>query len=412
MVNKLISLLLCTLAIPALAGDIAPVVMDGSLWKMDLMGFGQRFSDARFAKVDDATLRFPRQQALELGSLDMGEMVVTFDEESKNINLLQISVYNKGDDGELGKEEFDTLLKDTMEKLDTLTGVDSKLRKILQRDSGIKLQARIWETEHGALLLEAAGNGKRKDFSAEFIRLTIGPDTESLKRGGANDVVRRNSLKGNKKAEENGDVWIEGIPMVDQGQKGYCVPATVSRVFAYYGMDGVDQHALAALCKSSGEEGTSMSAMESALKDISRRFHIRITEFDKGGFSTFIADYNAAAKKLKKPMLSPRTGLMLDPKVLLAARADKPAQLRKWMKPIMKSIDAGLPVLWSVQLAFPEPGLPQASGGHMRLIIGYNEKEETIIYSDSWGAQHARKEMPAAQACAMTVYRYVLRPTR
>ncbi len=412
MVKTLASLLLCALAAPLFARDITPAVMDGSLWQMDMMELGRQFTDARFARVDEHNLRFPRQDAMELGSLNVGDMLLTFDEETKKICLLQASVYNKGDDGDMGKQAFDELLKGTMEKLDALTGVDSKLRKVLQRDSGVKLNARVWETEHGVLLLEAAGSGKRKDFSAEFIRLTVGPDAESLKRGGANDVVRRTSLKGNTKTEENGDVWIDGIPMVDQGQKGYCVPATVSRVFAYYGMDGVDQHALAALCKSSGDEGTSMGAMESALKDISRRFHIRVTEFDKGGLAEFVSSYNAAAKKMKKPMLSARTGLTLDTEVLLAARASKPAQLRKWMKPVMKSIDAGLPVLWSVQLAFPEPGLPQTGGGHMRLIIGYNEQNDTIIYSDSWGAHHARKEMPVSQACAMTIYRYVLRPTR
>ncbi|MFR4224380.1 MAG: hypothetical protein ACLT38_12745 [Akkermansia sp.] len=38
---------------------------------------------------------------------------------------------------------------------------------------------------------------------------------------------------------------IQDIPMVDQGQKGYCVVATAARIFAYYGMDYVDQHELA-----------------------------------------------------------------------------------------------------------------------------------------------------------------------
>ncbi len=412
--KRLISLLLCALAAPSLAGDIAPAVMDGSLWKMDMPALARLFTEARFARIDEHNLRFPRQDALLLDSLEAGELIISLNEETKQVCRLLISVYNKGDDGEMDKEEFDSLLEGTIKKLNELTGVTGKPRKVLQRDTGVKLDARIWQTEHGLLLLEAAGSGKRKNFSGEFIRLTIGPDAEALERGGARDAARRNTLKTNKKTEENGDVWIDGIPMVDQGQKGYCVPATAARVFAYYGMDGVDQHALAALCKSSGDGGTSMSQMESALKDISRRFHIKVIELDKGGFSGFISDYNDAAKKLKKPAVSSRMMMMpeFDPEVLLAARAGKAAQVRKWLKPITKSIDAGLPVLWSVMLAFPEQGLPQSGGGHMRLIIGYNEQNNTIIYSDSWGAAHARKEMPAEQACAMTVYRYILRPTR
>ncbi len=413
MVKKLLTLLLCALIAPAFSKDIAPAVMDGSVWQLDLTGFAHQFSRARFARVDDETLRFPRQAAITLDELGIGELIISFDGESKQICLLQASVYNKGDDGEIGKNEFESLVTHTAERLDALTGVKGKARKVLQRDSGVKLEAMVWQTEHGAILLESAGNGSRRDFAAEFIRLTIGPDTESLKRGGARDAARRNDLKVHKKVDDNGDVWIEGIPMVDQGQKGYCVPATVSRVFAYYGMDGVDQHALAALCKSTGDRGTSMEAMESALKDISRRFHIKVIELDKGGMSAFISAYNTTAKKMKKPALTPRMMMLaLDPSVLLAAHADKPTQIRKWMKPIMKSIDAGLPVLWSVLLAFPEQGMPQMGGGHMRLIIGYNEQEGTIIYSDTWGARHVRKEMPVEQAAAMTVYRYILRPTR
>ncbi len=416
MIKRLFPLIFCTLASTLHAEGFFPALKDGSAWQMDLPALAKEMTDARYTPVDDNNLRFPRQDAIStfLGELNVGDLLITFDGETKKVCLLHTSVYNKGDDGELSKKEFEALLADTVEKLDTLTGVSSRPRKVLQRDSGIKLDARVWETEHGLLLLESAGSGNRKNFTSEFIRLTIGPDEEALERGGARDAARRNTLKANTKEKENGDIWIEGIPMVDQGQKGYCVPATVSRVFAYYGMDGVDQHALAALCNSSGDSGTTMSAMETTLKDISRRFHIKVIELDKGGMSAFVSDYNAAAKKMKKPGISFRsvTPPSFDTEVLLAARAGKAIQQRKWLKPIKKSIDAGLPVLWSVMLAFPEEGLPQSGGGHMRLIIGYNEENDTIIYSDSWGASHVRKEMPLAQACAMTVYRYILRPTR
>ncbi len=412
--NRLLSLLCCASALPALAADLAPAALDGSLWSLDDDGVFKLFSGARYADVDEQTKRFPRQSELSFGELSIGELLLTQDKKDSRPLRLRISVYNKGDDGVLDKKEFETLLSETLEALDATTGVKNKPRKMLKRDTGIKLNARVWETEGCVILLEAAASGKRNDFTAEFIRLSIGPDKESIERGGAQDVAHRNSLRDNRKEEENGNVWIEGIPMVDQGQKGYCVPASVSRVFAYYGMDGVDQHALAALCKSKVGGGTSVNTMEKALEDISRSFHIRITPLDKGSdFGDFISAYNATAKKMKKPTIDPRSEERdYDPNVLLAARAAKDITVRKWMKPIVKAIDAGLPVLWSVQLAFPEQGIPQSGGGHMRLIIGYNEEEGTIIYSDSWGERHEKKEMPARQACAMTVRRYVLKPTR
>ncbi len=410
--KRLFSLLCCACALPSLGADLAPAALDGSLWTLDANGVIKLFTGARYAEVDAQTLRFPRQSQLSFGELDIGELLLTQDKESRSPLKLQISVYNKGDDGEIDKKEFETMLAGTIEALDAATGIKGKRRKMLKRDTGIKLDARIWETEGCVILLEAAGNGSRKNFTAEFIRLSVGPDEQAIERGGAQDAAHRNALRDNRKEDEDGTVWIEGIPMVDQGQKGYCVPASVARVFSYYGMDGVDQHALAALCKSTSDGGTSTKAMESALEDISRSFHMRVTPLDKTNFSDIVADYNAAAKKLKRPQI-PRGGIPdFEPEVLLAARAAKDITVRKWMKPITKAIDAGLPVLWCVQLVFPEQGIPQSGGGHMRLIIGYNEEEGTIIYSDSWGEGHEKKEMPARQACAMTMRRYLLKPTR
>ena len=39
---------------------------------------------------------------------------------------------------------------------------------------------------------------------------------------------------------------------------------------------------------------------------------------------------------------------------------------------------------------------------HMRLVIGYNEQNAEILYSDSWGPGHELKRMPAADAWAIT----------
>ena len=52
----------------------------------------------------------------------------------------------------------------------------------------------------------------------------------------------------------NGDVLLETVPMVDQGQKGYCVVATAERVMRYYGVQ-VDEHELAELANSSATAG-------------------------------------------------------------------------------------------------------------------------------------------------------------
>ena len=47
----------------------------------------------------------------------------------------------------------------------------------------------------------------------------------------------------------------------------------------------------------------------------------------------------------------------------------------------------------------------------MRLIIGYNDKEQKLIFSDSWGAGHEFKRMKMSDAYKATKGVYSLRPT-
>lgn len=399
------------------AGDLVDPLRSGEIWKTPRRELSNKYLvGERYAPIDETSFRLASKGHVTIGELKPNEIVMTWKEDF--LDSLLIMIYNKGDDGALDKESYEKQLASTVETLDTVVGQKGKPRKISKKESAVDVKAWEWVWPGGAMRLEASSTGKRRNFTAEFIRLAIGPDEAALERGGANDAANRSDLKVHVKKEE-GAVWIEGIPMVDQGQKGYCLPATASRVFAYYGMDGVDQHALAALCGSSGEEGTSSSAMLNALKKIGSKFHVRIVELDniESAFA-WMNDYDKVAKKLKKAPL--RCSGYIDAwdaanaDVLRVVRAGKPAQVEKWMKPIRKSIALGMPVLWSVTLGvFPEEvGLPQSRGGHMRLIIGYNDEKKTILYSDSWGAGHEKKEMPAADACAMTMQRYLLKPSR
>ena len=91
----------------------------------------------------------------------------------------------------------------------------------------------------------------------------------------------------------------------------------------------------------------------------------------------------------------------------------KKTNFSRFKSSLKKYINEGVPVGWCLQLGmFKEPKIPQTGGGHMRLIIGYNDKKETIIYSDSWGAGHDKKEMPIANAYCMTNVLLAMPPTR
>lgn len=362
-------------------------------------------------RVDSKAVRIPQQPGFEAGGFSHGDVLLRWNEES-TLHRAEIIVYNKGDDGELSQDEFKAKLKSVETALNTLLAIPGKKRRMDKRDTGVKGQSVIWETpDCGTWLLESSASGRGKKFNSEFIRLTIGTDVE---KGGAADASRRSTLPENVTQEDDGTVWLKNIPMVDQGEKGYCVPATVSRVLAYYGMDGVDQHAMAALCKS-GFGGTTMPQMRAALQDLGRAFHFRVRTMEDCTIPEMIGLYNKEAKKRKAMQLTPQSVYFFsfDADIMRFARMRNASKVKKWKAEIKKSIDEGVPILWCVMLGiFKEQGLPQSNGGHMRLIIGYNEENETIIYSDSWGAAHARKEMPMSDAFSMTVERNVLRLSR
>ena len=414
------TILSCLLCAPLLAGDISGIVKSGEIWEQtrDDLARGA-FNGVRFATVDANTIRVPREGGIDLGKMEFGETLVTWGPENGTTENLVIMVYNRGDDGDTQREEYMEILENTISDLNEFIGTKGKPMKVAKKDSGVALRSWKWEWDNGVIRLDASYTGGKRDFKGEFIRMKLGADQESVTGGGAANAAKRKDLKENvQREEESGDVWIS-VPMVDQGQKGYCVPASVSRVFAYYGMDGVDQHALAQLCSSSADGGTSVVAMQEALEDIARKFHIRIQMLEGKDMNSvimsFIADYNKAAKKLKKPQASPMNWVEVcrDPKVLLAARGNK-KYTKKWFAPIKKSIDVGVPVLWSVELGlYPEEGAGQQSdGAHMRMIVGYNEEKGIIYFSDSWGAGHEKKAIKMNHAAAMTQARYILRPSR
>lgn len=424
-IARLLAVALCSMA--CFGGDLAQPISTGELWKGPKQAASNKYlPGARYSPVDETTWRMANG-SFTFGKLQAGEVLLHWGED--NIGSLRVIVYSKGDDGAIGKEDFQKRIEDAKAALTEIAGVEPKKKKVNVKETGVQVECWEWSWENGAARLDAsytgelgkkAKRGKKnrggsEPFEAEFIRVDLGPDAEAIEHGGASDKVTRKELRSSIKKEEDGTVWLDGVNMVDQGQKGYCVPATLARVFAFYGMDGVDQHALAALCDSSADGGTSSNSMEAAMAAICKKFPVKLTTLEdyQASMMALLEPYNKLAKKKGKQALSFAVPPLdvADPELLKQVRAGKKSQVKKWMGLIKRHIDAGSPVLWSVTLGIykEEIAVPQTRGGHMRLIIGYNMKEQTIIYSDSWGAGHEKKTMPAAEAAAMTTGRYVIK---
>ncbi len=396
----------------ALAADLADALQSGTLWTLPQTELVDKYlNGVMYRNVDAGTMRLKAAGALTVGELSPNEIDWIWDEKKEHPASLLIVLYNKGDDGNIDKKEFNQRVKDALAALDAVCGVKGKKKNVAARESGVKLKAWVWEWENGAAMLEAHDTGKgKKDYEAEFIRLRMAKDAAGLERGSASDAGSRRELLANVKRTEEGDVWIDNIPMIDQGEKGYCLPATVARIFSYYGMDGVDMHAMASMCDTVAGGGTTIGGMMEALEKIGSRFHVRVmTMKDKGkkpGPEEIVESYNKLAKRKGKPASRGFIGVadrdidnalsIFDQEILEESFPVKKAAMKKWFRPVYKSIDSGIPILW---------GIP----GHMRLIIGYNEAKGLIYYSDSWGAGHEKKKMSALNAYMITLYRGYLR---
>ena len=302
--------------------------------------------------------------------------------------------------------------------------------------SAARAERRMWIGKDTLAQLEYSGGKERirdpysgrertgPNFQGEFIRLRLLPKPDSMigldASTGGDVSVRRKDLVGSVVREPSGDVIIPSIPMVDQGDKGYCAVATAARVLNYYGVPA-DQHEMAQVSGSKAGGGTNPEEMEDAMKKLSGKYGTRFTtildlDYNSRKYKSFMRKYNSAAKKMDKKVLDTDNFIYffggLDPEVLREVNGKGPTYA-KFMKEVKENIDAGVPVMWALQLGlFPENGEKalQSGGGHMRLIIGYNAEKDEIIFSDSWGAGHEKKRMAGPDASAATMGLYLLKP--
>lgn len=321
------------------------------------------------------------------GELPVEEVVADFMD--GRLNGISFSLYNRGDSGEIGKEEFSRRLKLCGQKMGELLGVRPVAKKA-NLTQGLLAEGWTWVSQKGMAVLEH--NPEALDGKPEFLRLKIAPrDAKGVYAAAFQSrpsAVRVSELPKNV-VRDGDDVFIKGVPMVDQGPKGYCVVATTQRLFEYYGIPA-DQHQIAQVAGSDAKRGTSSLAMSEALGRIDYRFKTRFKILAMGHEGGLV---------------------QVDQRKMTVGREFSQSQFEK---AIRNSIDAGIPLLWSLELGlFPEepPIAMQQGGGHMRLIIGYNEKTSRLIFTDSWGAGHELKRMSFEDAYKASTGLFTMTPT-
>ncbi len=403
----------------AFAAPLDPLLAAENLWAQkpsDFMAAAGRLGYEWTSSAHDSA-RAARPDLTVFGQPAV-ESVARF--EGDALKEITVTLYGRGDAGELPEEKFDALVRDSAEAISKATGVKFTVRG-KDPTSAVKAEGLLWLTPRARYLLEYSKTKavKARDiaFRAEFVRLEItGPEKKLGLLAGATTSQRAKFAGAThvKKDATSGDVWIGDVPMVDQGQKGYCVVASAERVMRYYG-NPVDANELAQIANTKTDGGTSTDDMFLALKKLGARLKVRVRDVQQGDtikdLLKLIADYNRAAKKAGVPEV-PDPGHMIDVgavyramkgDVLKEVRTKNKSDMTRFERQIETHIDQGIPLLWTVMLGLTtERDIPQSAGGHMRLIIGYNKQKEEILFSDSWGAGHELKRLPLADGWTMT----------
>lgn len=175
--------------------------------------------------------------------------------------------------------------------------------------------------------------------------------------------IRGDQFFDNVRTSEFGDVYLENIPMVDQGEKGYCVPATFERVLRYFGIKNVNLHQLADAADTD-RGGTSFDSMIGSTARLRRSYGLRVHSCGEIKIET-LKNYIGQGF----PVM---WGLYINPaflKLLDESRKHRPrnSSPRPWLQSLRKY------------------KLPQRGEGHMCLIVGFNEETDEIAVSNSWG---------------------------
>ena len=200
------------------------------------------------------------------------------------------------------------------------------------------------------------------------------------------DSAMRERMKNNVVHRPNGDVIIENIPMVDQGPKGFCVPATYTRVLLYAGVPA-DLYLLALLGRTDVGGGTSTVAMENSARALASSYGRSIT---------------SVSPSLDLPKLETffEKGIPLTWAMFVDEKLDRDLSSRLRQR-TETDADAWLKILAEKRKAARSIKKNQ-NNGHVCLLIGCNRKTGELATSDSWGPEFAERWITIEEARAIS----------
>lgn len=293
------------------------------------------------------------------------------------VDYLNIMFANKGD-----SISFDLLdnerkaLKTVNEAIEsdnkklhtTLSEFGSPDRQSTGAGKAMKERILRWDIGNSSLLLAAVED--------EYLALRIMPLELADKRGRPEKINNTNAkemARANVKTNDFGDVLIENIPMVDQGPKGYCVPATLERCLRYMGIRA-DMYALAMAGKTSIGGGTYVRDIIEGTTDFVRQAGRQMQTIKKDVSVRDVKKYIENGQPILWTMYSTNDYNLITNSI--TRQRSKAKDLKSWKKTLSELIKQS-------------PKLDEEPDqGHVCLIVGYNDDSNELAVSDSWGPEY------------------------
>jgi hypothetical protein len=242
-------------------------------------------------------------------------------------------------------------------------------------------QGECWDWKGVSFFLAAPRN--------EYIVLRLLPSSSFEKSDADREAFQKSKelLPGRVKHFPNGDVVITDIPMVNQGPKGYCVPATFERVLRYYGLQA-DMNLLANGGQTAAGGGTWLSDICNASYLVVAHAGGKVTRGMSGVRIADVAPYIDKGEPVIWQLSSSKE---------FNSRANQRTKDRQhvadwneWKEKVLEPARAQ-----SSQLA-------ESFDYHVGLIIGYNRSTGELAISDSWGPAYEKRWITQEEAIAVS----------
>lgn len=311
-----------------------------------------------------------------------------FEAQNGKVSEIQIVFFNKGDSIGDGKWTSDDTRKMQIQEkklAEALSEIFGKYRNTRLGSGRNSEPAKLWTDGASDFYLAV----KRKEYIILRI-LPAGFDADSAAKRPR--VTMQMDWDKNVEKNANGDVWIKNMPMVNQGGKGYCMPATIERCILYYGVNDIDMHKIAAAVNTGEGGGTILSAAIINTRKIISPYNLRI-DMSQFNFAQIARNIDRGIPMCWCLFYVPE----FRDRLILTTKERQKGDFKNWISQSRK-----MPALKMKSSGF--------NAGHVCNIVGYNAETQEIAISNSWGEAHEIEWVRFKDARAVSMNIFAIRP--